>query len=191
MSQHTSGAEQARDFARRNIDAWWPHIEAGAEAIVMTASGCGVHVKDYGHLLRDEPEYAAKAQRIAELTRDISEVLAREDLGSLKPRTPVKVAFQCPCTLQHGQNLGGVVEDLLRRCGYALTTVADAHLCCGSAGTYSILHPVLARRLRRNKLAALTEGQPAVIATANIGCLTHLQSGTDVPVRHWIQLLAD
>jgi glycolate oxidase iron-sulfur subunit len=191
LSQHTSGAEQARAFARQNIDAWWPHIEAGAEAIVMTASGCGVHVKEYGHLLQDEPAYAAKAQRVAALTRDISEVLAREDLGSLKPRTPAKVAFQCPCTLQHGQNLGGVVEDLLRRCGYDLTPVADAHLCCGSAGTYSILHPVLARRLRRNKLTALTQGAPAVIATANIGCLTHLQSGTDVPVRHWIQLLAD
>lgn len=191
LSQHTSGAQQARDFARRNIDAWWPHIEAGAEAIVMTASGCGVQVKDYGHLLRDEPDYAAKAQRVAALTRDISEVLTGEDLGALKPCTPMNVAFQCPCTLQHGQNLGGVVEELLRRCGYVLTPVADAHLCCGSAGTYSILHPLLARRLRRNKLAALTEGRPAVIATANIGCLTHLQSGTDVPVRHWIQLLAD
>lgn len=191
LSHHTSGTAQALDFARRNIDVWWPHLEAGAEAIVMTASGCGAHVKDYGHLLRGDPAYAAKAQRVAALTLDVSEVLLKEDLSGLRPAAGVKVAFQCPCTLQHGQRLGGVVEDILRRCGFSLTPVANAHLCCGSAGTYAILHPILARRLRQDKLAALGEGAPGVIATANIGCLSHLQSGTDLPVRHWIELLAD
>lgn len=188
LSQHTSGPEQALDFARRNIDAWWPHIEAGAEAIVMTASGCGLHVKDYGYYLRDDPAYAAKAERIAACALDLSEVLARESLDRLSPRGR-RVAFQCPCTLQHGQRLGGVVEDILRRLGFEVAAFDDAHLCCGAAGSYSILHPVLSRRLRRNKLAAIARAEPDVIATANIGCLTHLRAGTDLPVRHWIELI--
>ncbi|MFL6647199.1 MAG: glycolate oxidase subunit GlcF [Sulfurifustis sp.] len=189
LSHHTSGAEQALDLARRNIDAWWPQLESGVEAIVMTASGCGLHVKDYGYYLRDDPAYAAKAARVAASTVDVSEVLARESLGALRPAHGRRVAFQSPCTLQHGQRLGGVVEDLLRRLGFELTAFDDAHLCCGAAGSYSILHPVLSRRLRRNKLAALTCAEPDVIATANIGCLTHLQGGTDLPVRHWIELV--
>ena len=189
ISQHTSAPAEALDFARRNIDAWWPHIESGAEAVVVTASGCGVQVKDYGYYLRNDVRYAEKAARVAAMARDLSEVVAREGVARLKPRAIGKVAFQSPCTLQHGQRLGGVVEEILRECGFALTTVPDAHLCCGSAGTYSIFHPVLSRRLRRNKLDALTQEQPNVITTANIGCLTHLQAGTDVPVRHWIELL--
>jgi glycolate oxidase iron-sulfur subunit len=191
LSHHTSGTEQALDFARRNIDAWWPHLEAGAEAIAITASGCCLHIKDYGHYLRDDPAYAAKAARVAACARDLSEILAREDLTAINLRAKVRVAFHSPCTLQHGQKLGGVVEDILARLSFELTSVSDAHLCCGSAGSHSILHPVLSRRLRRDKLQALTRDSPSVIATANIGCLMHLQSGTDLPVRHWIELLAD
>jgi glycolate oxidase iron-sulfur subunit len=190
-SFHTSGHTEAHDFARRNIDAWWPHIEAGIEAIVMTASGCGVHVKDYGHLLRDDPAYAGKAARVATLTRDLGEVLAREDLAVLRPTTPPgqRIAFQAPCTLQHGQKLGGVVEGLLRDLGFTLVPVVESHLCCGSAGTYSILQRDLSQQLRRRKLGHLEADRPELIATANIGCLAHLASHATVPVRHWIELL--
>jgi len=190
-SHHTSGVEQGLEFARRNIDAWWPHIESGAEAIVMTASGCGVHVKDYAYLLKDDPAYAAKAGRVTELTRDISEILGGEDLSRLRTGAgPLpRVAFHSPCSLQHGQRLNGAVEKILRQTGFTLTAVPDAHLCCGSAGTYSILQKDLSRRLLENKVAALESGRPEVIATANIGCLAHVQSGTTVPVRHWIEVL--
>lgn len=191
LSYHTSGREQALVLARRNIDDWWPQLEAGAEAIAITASGCAVHVKEYGHLLKDDPKYAAKAARVAACTRDVSEVLAKENISAPPAAKTARVAFQSPCTLQHGQQLGGIVEDILHRAGFELTAVADAHLCCGSAGAYSILHPLLSRRLRRNKLEALTRGSPTVIATGNIGCLTHLQADTDVSVRHWIELLTD
>lgn len=203
MSYHTSAPQEGLNFARRNIDAWWPMVEAGAEAIVMTASGCGVFVKEYGHLLQDDPAYAAKARRISELTRDLVEVIEAEDLMPLTSgldRGP-RVAFQSPCTLQHGQKLTGRVEALLQDLGFTLTPVPNAHLCCGSAGTYSLLQPELSNRLRENKLAALTCGAPDLIATANIGCLAHLQGGSNhglerpspagkvMPVVHWIQLL--
>jgi glycolate oxidase iron-sulfur subunit len=191
LSLHTSGREQGLDSARRNIDAWWPHIESGAEAIVMTASGCGVQVKDYGNLLKGDFAYAAKAERVSELTKDISEILVQEDLSGLKtgigPR--LKVAFHSPCTLQHGQKLNGVVEKILRQAGFTLTAVPDAHLCCGSAGTYSILQKELSQQLLKNKVAALESGSPETIATANIGCLAHLRRATRLPVRHWIEVL--
>lgn len=192
VSQHLSAPEQALAFARRNIDAWWPLVESGAEALVMTASGCGAMVRDYGYLLRNDPAYAPRAARISSMTRDIAEVVANEDLSALGPadNVPRRIAFQSPCTLQHGQQLGGVVESLLSRLGFELTPVADSHLCCGSAGTYSILQRELSERLRTNKLSALQAGSPALIATANIGCLHHLQSATELPVRHWIELLA-
>ena len=191
-SHHTSGVEQGLDFARSNIDAWWPHIEDGCEAIVMTASGCGVHVKDYGRLLRDEPAYAAEARQVSGMTKDISEILANEDLSKLKAgvKPGPKVAFHSPCSLQHGQRLGGAVEKILRATGFTLTAVPDGHLCCGSAGTYSILQRDLAQRLRHNKVRALESGRPDVIATANVGCLAHIQAGTELPVKHWIELLA-
>ena len=190
---HTSGVEQGLAQARRNIDAWWPHVEAGSEAIVMTASGCGVHVKEYGHLLHDDPVYVDKARRVSALTKDISEILAKENLSALKPKTTPagKIAFQSPCTLQHGQKLGGMVEKILRDLGFELVTVPEAHLCCGSAGTYSLLQTELSQQLRTKKLAALESGKPQRIVTANIGCLAHLQSGTTVPVHHWIELLSD
>jgi len=190
---HLNEHDQARALARANIDAWWPAIESGAEAIVVTASGCGVMVKDYGHLLARDPAYAAKAARVAALAKDTIEVVAPEwrqiaplvamDQGALK------VAFHPPCTLQHGMKIRGEVEEILRAIGHELLPVTDAHLCCGSAGTYSILQPEIATQLKRNKLAALEAQRPSVIASANIGCMTHLASGTTRPVRHWIELL--
>ena len=179
---------------RALIDAWWPYVESGVEAIVMTASGCGTQVKEYGHLLQDDPAYRAKAARISALTLDLAQVLGREQtaleaLVQGRPRSEERIAFHSPCSLQHGQQIRGGIEALLAAAGYALMPVADAHLCCGSAGTYSILQPLLSRTLRDNKLAALRAADPAVIATANIGCLTHLQSGTATPVLHWIELL--
>jgi glycolate oxidase iron-sulfur subunit len=184
--------EEGLAQARRNIDAWWPRLEAGAEAIVMTASGCGVHVKEYGHLLRDDRAYSDKARRVSVLTKDISEILAKEDLAALRPgvQTAGTIAFQSPCTLQHGQKLNGVVEKILRDLGFTLAVVPEAHLCCGSAGTYSLLQGALSQRLLARKLAALGSGKPQLIVTANIGCLTHLQTRADIPVRHWIELLA-
>ncbi len=195
VSFHLGYQDEGRAYMRRNIDAWWPHVEAGAEAIVMTASGCGVTVKDYAHYLKDDPTYAAKAARISTLTRDISEVVLSEQirlLDCLKERplpTPVKVAWHAPCTLQHGQKITGVVEALLTAAGYEVLIPLEANLCCGSAGTYSLLEPGIASQLRDRKLGHLQTPVPDVIATANIGCLTHLQSGTGLPVQHWIELL--
>ena len=194
VSYHLNAHEDGLGYMRRNIDAWWPYVEQGAEAVVMTASGCGAMVKEYGHLLRDDPVYAVKAARISGLTRDLGEILAAEtDSLSrvLVLASRGKVAFHAPCTLQHGQKITGVIEALLVQAGYELTLVADKHLCCGSAGTYSILQKELSQRLLHNKLEALQNGQPAQIASANIGCQTHLQNGTELPVRHWIELLDD
>ncbi len=192
LHHHTSDPAGALDFARRNIDAWWPHIESGCEAIAMTASGCGVHVKDYAHLLRDDPGYAAKAKRVSGLTKDVSEILAKEDLSPLKRdiRPGTRVAFQSPCTLQHGQKLNGVVERILTDLGFTLTPVPDGHLCCGSAGSYSILQKKLSQELLARKLESLQSGAPEVIATGNIGCLTHLNSCAPSTVCHWIELLS-
>ncbi|MBS1269759.1 MAG: Lactate utilization protein A [Gammaproteobacteria bacterium] len=190
VSYHLAAVEEGRSFMRRNIDTWWPHIENGVEAIVTTASGCGVMVKDYEKVLHDDPEYADKAKRVSALARDISEVLAGEDLTRLAPPAErPRVAFHPPCTLQHGQAIRGVVEKILLDAGWEVTPVPDAHLCCGSAGTYSILQKDLANRLKRDKLQALQQGEPGLIATANIGCQVHLQSGTNLPVKHWIELL--
>ena len=188
MRFHLNRQEEGRDDMRALIDAWWPMIERGeVEAIVMTASGCGTTVKEYGHLLAHDPKYRDKAARISSLTRDLSEVLTAEAItGS---RQNQKISFHSPCSLQHGQQIRGKVEALLERAGYELTPVRDAHLCCGSAGTYSLLQPELAEPLRERKLAALQEGQPQAIATANIGCLSHLQGATQIPVRHWVELL--
>jgi glycolate oxidase iron-sulfur subunit len=195
LNYHLSDHPAALDQVRKIIDTWWPALEKGAEAIVITASGCGVFVKEYGYLLRHDPHYADKAARVSELARDIGEILAKEDLSPLLPtaatKSPTKVALHVPCTLQHGQKLVGLVESLLRRFGFELTGVPDAHLCCGSAGTYSILHRALAQQLLTNKLAALQSGQPQLIVTANIGCQMHLQSQANVPVKHWIELIAE
>jgi glycolate oxidase iron-sulfur subunit len=187
---HTGDPTTAQRMMRSNIDAWWPHIQSGCEALVITASGCGVHVKDYGTSLRHDPAYAAKAARVSALARDLSEVLGAEDLGQLRVQGEGRrVAFHAPCTLQHGQRLNGIVESILSRLGFVLTPVPDAHLCCGSAGTYSLLQPRLAKSLLTNKLAALEAAKPELIATANIGCQLHLATRARVPVRHWIELL--
>ncbi|SCU82780.1 glycolate oxidase iron-sulfur subunit [Cupriavidus necator] len=191
---HTGDHDGGLDNMRRNIDAWWPHIEDGAEAIVMTASGCGAMVKDYGHLLRNDPKYAERARRVSALTRDLSEVLPdfADELHTLAgavPRDNRRVAYHPPCTLQHGQQIRGKVEALLTGLGVEVKLCADSHLCCGSAGTYSVLQPELAYRLRDDKLAKLQATQPEAIVSANIGCISHLQSGTGTPVMHWIELV--
>jgi glycolate oxidase iron-sulfur subunit len=178
---------------RRNIDAWWPLIESGQiEALVMNASGCGATVREYSHHLKHDAAYAAKAQRIAERTKDISEFLAPladELAGKLKSDSHVQAVFHPPCTLQHWQQLKGVTEGVLARCGVQLQPFGESHLCCGSAGAYSMLQPEIAAQLRDRKLTNLQTGKPGVILSANIGCLTHLQSGTDTPVLHWIEWL--
>ncbi|MDH5536641.1 MAG: glycolate oxidase subunit GlcF [Betaproteobacteria bacterium] len=193
---HLDAQEQALGYMRDNIDAWWPYIEQGAEAIVITASGCGAMVAEYGHLLAHDDAYAEKAKRVSELARDVSEVIAADKERVLElaphrlPRTAQpKIAFHAPCSLQHGLKLKGSVEALLTDLGFELTQVPDAHLCCGSAGTYSILQPELSHRLRGNKVAALSAGKPAAILTANIGCQMHLQAATPLSVRHWIEAL--
>jgi glycolate oxidase iron-sulfur subunit len=189
LSYHLGAREEGLACMRRNIDAWYPWIERGAEAVIVTASGCGLMVREYGQALRHDPRYAARAAAIAERVRDPGEILADEDLSMLSIDSRGPVAFHAPCTLQHGVNLHGVVEDVLRRVGVELVPVADAQQCCGSAGSYSLLQPELAGRLRTLKLAALQRDRPGAIVTANIGCLMHLAAGAKVPVRHWIELL--
>jgi glycolate oxidase iron-sulfur subunit len=192
VSHHLSAHEEGLAFMRRNIDAWWPYLDQGVEAIIITASGCGAMVREYGALLKHDEDYAEKAQRISGLARDIAEVLRDEDLASLKLNPTEKyVAFHSPCTLQHGMKLDGVVEAILRKSGFKLVPVADAHLCCGSAGTYSILQPRLSQQLLENKVAALEKNRPDIIATANIGCQLHLSSKARQPVIHWLELLDD
>ena len=190
VSQHLSAADEARQVIRHNIDRWWPHIEQGIEAIVITASGCGVMVKDYADIMAEDADYADRAKKVSELARDISEILAHENLSPLlKQQTGQRIAFHSPCTLQHGLQLNGVVENILQQAGFELTQVMDAHLCCGSAGTYSILQPELSAQLLDNKLDNLQGPQPELIATANIGCQMHLGTQAEVPVMHWLELL--
>lgn len=190
INQHLGAPEDAVNQIRRNIDTWWPHLtNSGVEAIVITASGCGAMVKDYKHYLRDDPEYFIKAERISYLSRDIAEIIHKEPYQKLAPNKGTRVAWQSPCSLQHAQKLQGVVENILLDCGFVLTPVADGHLCCGSAGTYSILEPGLSQQLRANKLDSLLQHDPECIVTANIGCQTHLQETSPIPVKHWIHLL--
>ncbi len=189
---HLNDQDGGKAEMRANIDAWWPHVENGVEAIVMNASGCGVTVKEYGHILQDDPAYAAKAQRISELTKDLSELLP-ELVDTLRGKVGAKagqIAFHPPCTLQHGQKLRGGVEQHMAALGFKVNTCrVEPHLCCGSAGTYSVLNPELAYELRDRKLKNLGEMKPEQIVSANIGCITHLQSGTETPVKHWVELL--
>ncbi|MBI2961704.1 MAG: glycolate oxidase subunit GlcF [Betaproteobacteria bacterium] len=201
LRYHLDFQVQGLGDMRRLIDAWWPAIEQGAEAIVITASGCGAMVKDYGHALAHDPAYAEKAAWVSALAKDISEVVAaeletlvrviEERSGSKDaPLTPApRIAFHPPCTLQHGQKIRGVTERVLGAAGFELANVPDAHLCCGSAGTYSILQPELSRQLKRAKLAALASGLPEMIVSSNIACQAHLASEAEVPVKHWIEAL--
>ncbi len=197
IRHHLNDPAGGREDARRNISAWWPLLNAGAEGLLMTASGCGTHVLDYGQLLRDDADYADRAEQVTQATRDISTLIAGE-AGRLTtllsqcpplPESGRKLAFHSPCTLQHGFRIRGTVEALLTEAGYELTPVNDAHLCCGSAGTYSILQPEIAGQLKRDKLKALMAHEPAVIASANVGCIAHLQPDAGVPVMHWIELI--
>jgi glycolate oxidase iron-sulfur subunit len=198
IPHHLNDPVESHAYVKRNIDAWWPHIEAGAEAIVVTASGCGTMVAEYGHMLRNDAAYAQKAQRVSGLFRDVSQVIAAESAALsalLAARAPAgeKIAFHSPCSLQHGLKMRGVVESLLGEAGYELTTVPDGHFCCGSAGTYSILQPSLSQQLLANKVQALESGAPTMVATANIGCLAHIEGGLNassrIPIRHWIEFI--
>ena len=194
VSYHLNAQADGLGYMRRNIDAWWPHVESGVEAIVMTASGCGTTVKEYSHMLARDVHYAEKAKRISALTKDISEIITSEveQIQKLLPTASAqkqKIAYHPPCSLQHAQKLNGIVEPLLQRMGFELTYVPDTHLCCGSAGTYSLLQPELSQRLLKNKVNALQSGAPTLVATANIGCQSHIQSAMNVPVKHWIELL--
>jgi glycolate oxidase iron-sulfur subunit len=193
IRHHLNDHDGAAANMRANIDAWWPHVEAGAEAIVMNASGCGVMIKEYGHLLRNDPPYATKAKRIAESTRDLAELLPgsieRLKAGLKNGAARERIAFHPPCTLQHGQKVRGAVEEMLRALGAEVLPFNESHLCCGSAGTYSVLQPDLAYRLRDRKLGNLMACKPDVILSANVGCITHLQSGTATRVEHWIEWL--
>ncbi len=197
IAYHLNAQAEGMNAMRKNIDAWWPLIEKNeVEYIAMTASGCGVTVKEYGHILRHDPAYAEKAARVSAMTKDLSEILLSEQeklqqlLETRKEKPdPVRIAFHSPCTLQHGQQIRGAAEKILQTAGFKLTAVPDAHLCCGSAGTYSILQPALSQQLLKNKANALESDHPQHIATANIGCLMHLQNGTSLPVRHWVELI--
>ncbi len=199
---HLNDQDGGKAEMRANIDAWWPYVQGdadGVEAIIMNASGCGVTVKEYGHILQDDPAYAAKAERISALTRDLSELLptivealcvTRPDLvQQIRAHAP-NLALHPPCTLQHGQKLKGGIEQHMGALGFTIRTATnEAHLCCGSAGTYSVLNPELSYQLRDRKLGHLGELQSDVIVSANIGCITHLQSGTATPVKHWVEVL--
>ncbi|MBC7469222.1 MAG: glycolate oxidase subunit GlcF [Ramlibacter sp.] len=193
LKLHLNDQAGGLDHMRNNIDAWWPQVERGdVEAIVMNASGCGVTVREYGHHLRHDAAYAGKARRISELTRDLSELLPEIVTalrGKVKPSAGL-LAFHPPCTLQHGQQLRGGVERWLGELGFNVRVApSESHLCCGSAGTYSVLHPRIAKQLRDRKLGNLGELEPTAIISANVGCITHLQSGTATPVRHWVEVL--
>ena len=189
LQLHLGDTRPALEAMRRNIDVWWPEIEGGIEAIVMTASGCGVTVREYGQLLKDDPAYCEKARRVSGMTVDLCEFIDPENAVLLGGITASKVAFHSPCTLQHGQGIRGKVERILEKAGAKLVSTQNNHLCCGAAGTYSVLQPVLSTRLLDQKVSDLTGDQPEVVATANIGCLSHLASHSPVPVRHWIELI--
>jgi glycolate oxidase iron-sulfur subunit len=195
VSHHLSAEQEGLAFMRKNIDAWWPYIEEkqgqGVEAIVITASGCGTMVKDYGELLKYDACYAEKAKQVSQYAKDISEIFDKETLAQLQFKSAKykKVSFHSPCTLQHGQKINGVVEAILKQVGFELLPIYDSHLCCGSAGTFSILQPELSQQLLTNKLQSLQKDSPDVIATANIGCQMHLATQAEVAVKHWIELV--
>lgn len=190
LSQHLAAPDDALNAMRRNIDAWWPHIAGGAEAVISSATGCGAMLADYGRLLANDQNYADKAQRVTELSRDLAEILLDEDLDGIAIKRPAgKVSVHTPCTLQHALRQPELLVKLLTKLGFDLAEPSEKLLCCGSAGTYSLLQPAISERLRDNTLRALTDGRPAVIATANIGCQLHLQAAAGVPVVHWIELL--
>ena len=190
VAYHLGAADEARTFARRNIDAWTAALDNGAEAVLATSSGCAVMLREYGELLRDDPIYAERAARVAALVCDPAAVIDPAQLAAAyHVSAATRVAFQSPCTLRHGLRGADAVESLLVATGFELTDVPDPHLCCGSAGSYSLLQPDLSGRLLDNKLAALESGAPEVYVSANIGCLMHLQRRAERPVRHWLEMI--
>ena len=196
IRQHLSDHHGAEAQMKRNIDAWWPYVENGVDTIVINASGCGIMIKDYAEILANDPAYAEKAKRISAMAKDVSEILPTyageiETLARDKRAggLPERVTYHPPCTLQHGQKIRGAVEGLLGRLGVTVKLCQDSHLCCGSAGTYSILQADLSQELRDRKLSNIMKTEPQEIVSGNVGCINHLQSGTDVPVRHWIELV--
>ncbi len=190
VSYHLGAHDEGLDYMRRNIDAWWPAIKSGAEAIVVTASGCGPMVQEYGHLLANDKNYAEKALHVSKIAKDLSEIVAHEDLNklTLKPGSD-KIAIHVPCTLQHGMGLPDSVNDVLIQSGFDVVKTKESHLCCGSAGTYSLLQPKMSQQLLKRKISALTINTPDKIVTANIGCQLHIQSTSQQPVQHWIEIL--
>ncbi|MDQ7091445.1 MAG: glycolate oxidase subunit GlcF [Methylococcales bacterium] len=195
LDQHLNAPNDALIKIKTNIDSWTQNLQQGAEAIISSASGCGIMIKDYPHLMRDDVLYYEKAKKIAAKTVDISEFLSHQDLSVFNRKNsanfPKKLSFHAPCTLQHGLGITGVVEKILVDLGYQLNSIKEAHLCCGSAGTYSIFQPKLSHELRKNKLKDLMHDQPELIVTANIGCLVHLQKTSPVHIKHWVELLTD
>ncbi len=192
MNHHTSAPETAHEQIKRNIDDWCAQLDGGVEVIISTASGCGVMVKDYPTLFQPTDDYYQSAARVATHTQDIAEFLSDQDLSALLSDLAVektKLSYHAPCTLQHGKKLPNLVEGLLAKLGYELQPIIDSHLCCGSAGTYSLFQPAISKQLRDNKLDNLLQAQPDVIVTSNIGCQMHLAKGSDIPVKHWIELL--
>jgi len=191
VTHHLSDENKTFNTIKRNIDSWWPLIQSGVEAIIVNASGCSVMVKDYGFIMHSDPSYSKKAQVISSLCKDISEIIHGENLTPYKNNSNIRIAFHAPCTLQHGMKLNGIVENILETAGYQLTTINDKHLCCGSAGTYSILQSKISNQLVKNKINNIESACPELIVTANIGCLHHLQSKTSLKVKHWVELFYD
>jgi len=189
LSFHLNAQDDAKNQIRRNIDAWWPHIEDGIEAIISTASGCGVMIKDYAELLESDQHYREKAKVVAKMTKDLCQIVIAEDIELLKTNDVRNIAFHPPCTLQHGQKITGIVETILKRCEFKLCQYPDSHLCCGSAGTYSIFQKEISSQLLNNKVNMINSANPEIITTANIGCQLHLESAAEIPVVHWIELL--
>jgi glycolate oxidase iron-sulfur subunit len=196
IRQHLHDHAGAHAQIKANIDAWWPYVAQGVDTLVINASGCGVMIKEYGDLLADDPIYADKARQIAAMAKDVSEILpayAQELAALVQAREgghqPARVTYHPPCTLQHGLKIRGGVEGLLEQLGVRVSLCHESHLCCGSAGTYSILQPVMSQTLLERKLGNILKTSPDEIVSGNVGCINHLQSGTAIPVRHWIELI--
>ncbi len=194
INHHMADDDSGLTFIKNNIDAWWPYIEKGIEAIVISASGCGTMIKDYGYILRNDADYKDKAHQVSMMAKDIGEIIVAEDIETLRKIIRVnsrRIAFQNPCSLQHGQKIKDETENLLKKLGYQIHSIEDATQCCGSAGTYSLLQTELSEKLRRKKISTLEAVNPDVIMTANIGCQLHLQQANEIPVKHWIEILEE
>ena len=188
LDQHLASSSDAMKKVKRNIDIWTQKLESGFDSIISSASGCGVMVKDYHKLFKSSDPYFQKALFVSSKTKDIAEFLATKDLSALH-LSEINVTYHEPCTMQHGQELSGLVESILSQFGYIKKTVKDSHICCGSAGAYSIFESKISNQLRNNKIENLNASQPNMIVTSNIGCLMHLQKGSSIPVKHWVELL--